>query len=129
VRLKIFGGQGMNFDRYTIVLLLLAKHSPAFTAEEESRLQDAHMAHLADLHAAGQLLAAGPVLGPADRELRGFSILNVDPDKAVELKVADPAVQAGKYRIQAYPWVLPSGLMRFSPGHLPRSMAETSESA
>jgi uncharacterized protein len=43
------------------------------------------MSRLAQLHEAGQLLAAGPVLGPADRELRGFSILNVDPELARKL--------------------------------------------
>jgi uncharacterized protein YciI len=114
----------MEFDRYTIALLLLRKDAPPFTEEEESALQDAHMSHLADLHAAGHLLAAGPVIGPPDRELRGFSILNVDPDRARELKERDPAVRAGKFRIEVYPWVLPAGLMAFSPGRLPRSMAE-----
>lgn len=114
----------MEFDRYTISLLLLRPDAPRLTEAEEAALQDAHMAHLADLHAAGHLLAAGPVLGPPDRELRGFSILTVDPERALELKKQDPAVQAGRYRVEAYPWVLPAGLVRFSPGRLPRSMAD-----
>jgi uncharacterized protein YciI len=115
----------MEFDRYTISLLLLRSDAPAFSEEEEAELQDAHMSHLADLYEAGQLLAAGPVLGAPDRELRGFSILNVDPERARELKEQDPAVRAGKYRIEVFPWLLPAGLMTFSVGHLPRSVAET----
>ena len=67
----------MDFDRYTIALLLLRADAPRLTEEEEAELQDAHMAHLADLHDAGYLLASGPVLGADDRELRGFSILSV----------------------------------------------------
>ena len=114
----------MKFDRYTITLLLLRPDAPSFTDDEEAALQDAHMAHLAELHEAGHLLAAGPVLGAPDRELRGFSILNVEPERALQLKSNDPAVRAGKYRIEAYPWILPQGLMAFSPGRLPRSMAE-----
>jgi uncharacterized protein YciI len=114
----------MEFDRYTISLLLLSPDAPAFSEEEEAELQDAHMSHLADLHEAGHLLAAGPVLGAADRELRGFSILNVDPERARALKDQDPAVRAGKYRIEVFPWLLPAGLMTFSAGHLPRSAAE-----
>jgi uncharacterized protein len=114
----------MQFDRYTISLLLLRSDAPRFSEEEEAELQDAHMAHLADLHEAGHLLAAGPVLGKADRELRGFSILNVDPERARELKEQDPAVRAGKYRIEVYPWILPAGLMTFSAGRLPRSVRE-----
>jgi len=72
----------MEFDRYTISLLMLHPDAPAFSEQEEAELQDAHMSHLAQLHQAGQLLAAGPVLGAPDRELRGFPILNVDPDLA-----------------------------------------------
>jgi hypothetical protein len=75
----------MEFDRYTIALLLLRTDAPAFTEVEEAELQDAHMSHLSDLHDAGQLLAAGPVLGAPNRELRGFSILKVDPERAREL--------------------------------------------
>lgn len=115
----------MQFDRYTISLLFLRSNAPQLSEEQEAVLQDAHMAHLADLHEAGHLLAAGPVLGPPERELRGFSILNVDPERALELKQQDPAVRAGKYRIEVYPWILPAGLITFSHGRLPRSMAET----
>jgi uncharacterized protein YciI len=114
----------MEFDRYSISLLLLRHDAPRLSEEEEAALQDAHMAHLADLHEAGYLLAAGPVLGPPDRELRGFSILSVDLERAVQLKDEDPAVKAGKYRVEAFSWLLPAGLVNFSPGRLPRSMAE-----
>ena len=62
----------MEFDRYTVSMLMLRADAPAFSEQEEAALQDAHMAHLADLHEAGHLLAAGPVLGPPDRERRGF---------------------------------------------------------
>jgi uncharacterized protein YciI len=114
----------MEFDSYTIALLLQRSDAPALSAEDEAALQDAHMSHLADLHRAGYLLAAGPVLGHPNRELRGFSILRVDPDRARELKEQDPAVRAGRYRVEIYTWMLPAGLMTFSPGRLPSSMAE-----
>lgn len=110
--------------RYTIALLLLRPDAPRLSEEEEDTLQDAHMSHLADLHAAGHLLAAGPVLGAPGRELRGFSILNVDPDRARELKEQDPAVRARRYSVETYTWMLPAGLMTFTPDRLPRSMAD-----
>jgi uncharacterized protein YciI len=115
----------MDFDRYTIALLLLRPDAPAWSEAEEARLQDAHMAHLADLHDAGQLLIAGPVLGEPDRELHGLSILKVEPEQARELNERDPAVVAGKYRVEIFPWIFPSGVVAFSKGRLPRSMAET----
>jgi uncharacterized protein YciI len=115
----------MEFDTYTISLLLRRPDAPKLSEQQEAEFQDAHMAHLADLHDSGQLLAAGPVLGAPDRELRGFSILNVDPEQAQALKEDDPAVKAGVYRIETYRWVMPAGLISFSPGRLPRSMRET----
>ncbi|TMC52648.1 MAG: hypothetical protein E6J20_10650 [Chloroflexi bacterium] len=114
----------MEFDRYTISLLLLRPDAPQLSDEDEAALQDAHMSHLADLHEAGHLLAAGPVLGAPDRELRGFSILNVDPERVLELKSEDPAVKAGKYRVEAFQWLLPAGLIHFTAGRLPRSVTE-----
>jgi uncharacterized protein YciI len=115
----------MDFDRYTIALLLLRPDAPVLSAAEEDALQDAHMAHLAELHEAGHLLVAGPVLGDPDRAFRGLSILNVEPQRARELKERDPAVIAGRFRVEVYPWIFPRGLVAFSKGRLPRSMAET----
>jgi uncharacterized protein YciI len=114
----------MRFDRFTVTLLILRSDAPDLDEEAEAALQDAHMAHLADLHAAGHLLAAGPLLGAPDRAFRGLSILNVEPERAIALKEEDPAVRAGRYRIEAFPWVVPAGAMTFAPARFPRSMAE-----
>src|SRR5438132_11832552 len=111
----------MEFDRYTISLLLLRPDAPRLSEDEEAALQDAHMAHLADLHEAGHLLAAGPLF---DDEFRGLSILNVDPEQARALKEADPAVRAGRYSVKVVPWMVPAGAMTFSAAQLPRSSAE-----
>src|SRR6266481_4981749 len=113
----------MDFDRFTMTLLVLRDDAPDLTPEEEDALQDAHMSHLSDLHAAGHLLAAGPLLDRTS-PFRGLSILNVGPDDALALKERDPAVQAGKYRIIALPWMVPAGAMTFAPALFPRSMAE-----
>jgi uncharacterized protein YciI len=112
----------MEFDTFTIALLLHNPDGPELDAEAAAAYQDAHMAHLAELHEAGHLLAAGPVFG---EELRGLSILDVDPERALELKADDPAVRAGIYSVQAFRWIVPGGAMSFSPAHFPHSMAET----
>jgi uncharacterized protein YciI len=116
----------MKFDGYTIALLIRRQDAPKLSEAEEAEIQDAHMANLADLHESGQLLVAGPVPGPPDSDLRGFSILKVDLERAREIKESDPAVLAGLYRIEVHPWILPSGLIAFSHGRLPRSMSEAS---
>ena len=113
----------MQFDRFTITLLVLRPDAPELDEATADALQDAHMAHLADLHEAGHLLAAGPLLGAPDRRFRGLSVLNVDPEQARALKERDPAVVAGLYAIEAYPWIVPAGAMTFSPARFPRSVA------
>ncbi len=114
----------MKFDRFTVALLILRPDAPELDEQTEDALQDAHMAFLADLHEAGYLLAAGPLLGTTDREFRGLSILSVDPERALALKQEDPAVKAGRYYVRVFPWIVPGGAMAFSPERFPRSMEE-----
>lgn len=115
----------MEFDRYTITLLIKNPNAPQLDDEAAAALQDAHMSHLADLHEAGHLLAAGPLF---DDEFRGLSILDIDPDQALALEEGDPAVEAGLYTIKAVPWMVPGGAVRFSRTRFPRSMAEAAGS-
>jgi uncharacterized protein len=113
----------MDFGRLTIVLLERRSDAPEISPEQQDALQDAHMAHLADLHQAGHLLAAGPLLDP-DCPFRGLSILAVGVEEARALKEGDPAVRAGMFRIIALPWMVPAGAMTFTPTRFPRSMSE-----
>jgi uncharacterized protein YciI len=111
----------LKFDQYTIALLILRPDAPELDDDAAAALQDAHMAHLADLHEAGHLLAAGPL---SDEKFRGLSILNVEPERARELKEQDPAVQIGRFSVKVMPWMVPAGAMAFSPTRFPRSVAE-----
>jgi uncharacterized protein YciI len=115
----------VELDRFTIALLILRTDAPQLDEEAAAALQDAHMAHLADLHEAGHLLAAGPL---ADEKFRGLSILNVDAERARELKEQDPAVRAGRLAVKVIPWMVPPGAMIFSRTHFPRSVAEVAGS-
>jgi uncharacterized protein len=112
----------MDFDCYTVVLLVTPDDPPQLSEEEADRLQDAHLSHLADLHDCGVLLAAGPLGDPSGRRhFRGLSILRCEPEEALRLKGADPAVQAGVFELVATPWMLPAGAMHFTPTAFPRS--------
>ena len=116
----------MQFDRYTITLLILRPDAPTLREDALDALQDEHMSHLADLHDAGHLLAAGPLLGAPDRTFRGLSIWRASPDQVSEFieQHPDPAVAAGRFRVEVIPWMVPSGAMQFAHTRLPRSMAE-----
>ena len=114
----------MQFDRFTIGLLILRSDAPKLDEKAEEALQDAHMEHLAKLHEAGHLLAAGPLLGAPDRELRGLNIFKVGPEQARVLSEQDPAVRAGRYSVKILPWMVPGGAMKFSATRFPHSQAE-----
>lgn len=112
----------MDFDRFSVVLLILREDAPSLTEAEAADLQDAHMSHLADLHEAGHLLAGGPVM---DEEFRGVCIFDVALETAQELMEADPAVRRGRFDVYVMPWLVPGGAVQFSPTRFPRSLAES----
>ena len=115
----------MDFDSYTVVLLVTPEHPPELSEDEADRLQDAHLNHLAELHDSGVLLAAGPVGDPGgERYYRGLSLLRCGPDEALRLKGSDPAVQAGVFELIAMPWRMPAGALHFTPTRFPRSVAD-----
>jgi hypothetical protein len=115
----------MEFDHLTVALLVLRPDAPQLDEEAAAALQDAHLSHLADLHDAGHLVAAGPL---SDERFRGLSILRVDVEQARALKESDPAVQAGRFSVEVMPWMVPAGAMSFTRTRFPRSVAEaTSE--
>ena len=111
----------IQLERYTITLLVLRPDAPRLDEQAAAALQDAHMSHLADLHEAGQLLAAGPLF---DDQLRGLNIMRATPEEARTLAEQDPAVRIGRLSVKSIPWMVPAGAMRFSPTHFPRSLAE-----
>ena len=114
----------MKFDQFTVALLIINPDGPVLTEEQENLLQEAHMAHLADLHDAGHLIAAGPLIDMPNRSYRGLSILSVDVAKALELTGQDPAVRAGKFLVKAMPWMVPAGAIVAGESRFPRTIAE-----
>ena len=114
----------MEFDSYTIALLVLRDGAPELTEAEEDALQDAHMDDLAKLHEAGKLLAAGPLLGPEGRKFRGLSVYKLGPDEARALAERNPGVLAGRYSVEVFTWMVPRGAITFSRTRFPHSRAE-----
>src|ERR1700687_3653897 len=110
---------GVQLDRFSIALLILRPDAPVLDDEAAARLQNEHMAHLAELHEAGHLLAAGPLL---DENFRGLSIVTVEPDQTEELKEADPAVRAARFSVKVIQCIVQRGAVSYSPPRFPRSM-------
>lgn len=61
--------------------------------EDEAAIMHTHAAHLADLHAAGVLLLAGPTFGPVNT---GIAVIEADDEEAArEVMMSDPAITSG----------------------------------
>ncbi len=89
----------------TYYLGLLYK-GPARTqsADESAKIQSAHLQHLESLYKKGVLLIAGPM--GDDGDLRGIVVLKVKSlDEAQAIVNEDPAVKAGRLRVELHPWM------------------------
>jgi uncharacterized protein YciI len=83
-----------------------AKWSPEETPERE-QIQQAHLKNIGRLHEMGKLVAAGPFM--EDGDLRGIFVFKTATlEEANELTNTDPAVQAGRLRIELHEWKLPA---------------------
>jgi len=78
--------------------------------EETNKIQAGHMANINRLAEAGKLVLAGPFYGDGDR--RGVFIFKVDSlAEAQALTDTDPAVIAGRLKIELHRWSVPKGML------------------
>ncbi len=117
----------MQFDRHTLVLLVLRPDAPELTDEEAADLQDGHLAFRAGLRDRGHLIGGGPLVDQDDERLRGISVMTCDAETARRLSNEDPAVQAGRLAVEVMTWMVPGGNVLFENVPAPRSMAEAAE--
>jgi uncharacterized protein len=82
--------------------------TPGSTPESE-KIQEGHMANIRRLAAEGKLLLAGPFTD--DGDLRGMFVFTVASlEEARALAETDPAVKAGRLRIELHPWFSAKGI-------------------
>ncbi len=94
-----------KFELVTYYLgLLYAGDSREQSPEEQQKIQTAHLKHLESMYKEGILLIAGPMGDKGD--LRGIVVLKVNSmDEAKAHINADPAVKAGRLRVELHPWM------------------------
>ena len=99
----------MEFDQFTVVLLMLGTDAPEMAETDAEQLQAAHLAHLTQLHKDGSLIAAGPIMDRPDPSYRGICLYKTDAKTSRDLAELDPAVKAGQLSLIVLPWIVPSG--------------------
>ncbi|HEY6221692.1 MAG TPA: inositol monophosphatase family protein [Candidatus Eisenbacteria bacterium] len=95
--------------RKYVIGFLFRGPSPVEDEKESDRLQRAHLANIARLHAEGKIILAGPFLDRTD--LRGVFLFDVESmEEAKALCDTDPAIQAGSLRVELHPWYSSKGI-------------------
>jgi uncharacterized protein YciI len=97
------GPGGFEMTTYYVGFLYRGPKWTSGHATETEALQNAHLANIQKLAAEGKLLLAGPFTDNGD--LRGIFVFRVrSMAEAQALAEADPAVQAGRLRLEFHPW-------------------------
>lgn len=109
-------GVPASFDVRTLVFLRRGTDPPDLPEPQSTELHHAHLAYLADLGRRGLVAANGPLLDQSDETLRGVTVYAVDAAEARRLAQDDPAVRAGRFRIDIARWAVEEGRIAF-PRH------------
>jgi len=97
----------------TVVYLRTGEHPPDLDEEASTTLHHAHLAYLGDLTRRGIVAANGPLVEKTDPTMRGMSVYTVGLDEARRLAEADPAVRAGRFRVDIARWAVAEGRVAF----------------
>ncbi len=106
-------GVPATFDVRTVVYLRTGERPPDLDEEASTALHHAHLAYLGDLTRRGIVAANGPLVEKTDPTMRGMSVYTVGLDEARRLAEADPAVRAGRFRVDIARWAVAEGRVAF----------------
>lgn len=101
------------FDVRTVVFLRRGENPPDLPPDESLALHHAHLAYLADLGRRGIIAVNGPLLDQTDPTMRGMTVYAVDAEEAGRLAEQDPAVVAGRFRVDVARWAVAADLLAF----------------
>lgn len=103
-----------KLESYELVMLYRGKNPPTLTEAEGQRLQEAHLGHLRKMAEAGKMVVAGPLDDQPDQTLRGLCLYRVGSlAEARRLAQEDPAVKAGRLRVEVMTWYTEKGALSF----------------
>jgi uncharacterized protein YciI len=100
----------LMLSSYVFGLLVRGSKWTKEQTPQSNKIQEGHMANINRLAEAGKLVLAGPFYGDGDR--RGVFIFKVDSlAEAQALTNTDPAVMAGRLKIELHRWSVPKGML------------------
>jgi uncharacterized protein YciI len=103
-----------EFDSFQLVLLVRPPDTHGLDEAALASNQRRHLGHFAKMRAAGFLVASGPIRG--DDQIAGICIYRAgSTERARALAEDDPAVRAGRFRVQVMGWVTGKGALGPGP--------------
>ena len=112
---KEYGADDYGMKSYVMAFLLEGPNRDQ-SEEEASNLQRAHMDNMGVLADEGKLVLAGPF--GADSNIRGIYIFNTASlEEAEEWTKTDPAIQAGRLKMELHEWYGSAALMAINELH------------
>jgi uncharacterized protein YciI len=97
------GPGGYEMTTYYVGFLYKGPKWTAESTPETQKLQEGHLANILRMSKEGKLLVAGPFLDNGD--LRGLYVFKVGSmEEARAFADTDPAIQAGRLRLELHPW-------------------------
>ncbi len=97
-----------DLETYQLGLLRKGPNSGTGTKEEAEKIQAGHMANIGKMAQSGKLIAAGPMMD--DGDLRGIFLFKASMEEARALAAEDPAIKAGRLRMEIFTWMGPKGI-------------------
>lgn len=111
------GADERGMRMYVLVILKTGPRDAEVTGAERTAAFEGHFANMARMTEAGQLVTAGP-LSPNARQYRGLYIFTVTTVEEAETLVrTDPAVAAGIFEYEIFPWYGSAALMELPSIH------------
>ncbi len=109
------GNPPPQFDKYWMVYLVRGDQPPELSEAESAELQRQHLAHLSKVWKSGHALVAGPFEVAAEDPMRGIVLYrgDLEVDQVCELAEADPAVKAGRLKVEIRRWWTGGGVLQF----------------
>ncbi len=103
-----------DFEKHYLVIL---RRGPSWTPEvtpEVERIQAEHLAHLGRMAESGKMVIAGPFGEQQDPTFRGMCLYKTaTQEEARKLAEGDPAVTAGRLKVEIMAWYTEKGYMAF----------------
>ena len=109
-----------EFEQFQLVLLVRPAERKEIPEAEAEAIQKQHLAHLTRMGESGKMVVAGPFGDQRDASLRGACLYRVaTAEVARALAEADPAVKAGRLKVEVVTWYVGKGYLAFPKAPVP----------